>query len=169
MDGDDISFPNNGNRNEITLTPEDGGVFKTGEWYYVTLAPVTTDYEIVFTFFKGDLSAELHIDKTIEIKSGVFGSIPEIDKNAPFLRPMKDVLMDFYYAMDGPNWVKQKNWGSDKDINDWAGIMRVRGGYMIDFYGFGLKGDIPDVIGELGNRVVSLYFSNEPGITGPIP
>ena len=169
LDGDDISFPNNGNRNEITLTPEDGGVFKTGEWYYVTLAPVTTDYEIVFTFFKGDLSAELHIDKTIEIKSGVFGSIPEIDKNAPFLRPMKDVLMDFYYAMDGPNWVKQKNWGSDKDINDWAGIMRVRGGYMIDFYGFGLKGDIPDVIGELGNRVVSLYFSNEPGITGPIP
>ena len=83
---------------------------------------------------------------------------------------IKAVLMEIYNSMDGPNWVKQKNWGTDEDINLWDGVNYYYGNHVLEliFDGVGLKGEIPECIGELDNLTV-LIIQNEPGITGTLP
>ena len=95
----------------------------------------------------------------------------EIDKDLTVSdRGTKDILMDFYYALDGPNWKKQENWGSDADISEWEGIgVRSDGSIVMNIYSCGLKGEIPECIGELGELMYEFSISNEPGVTGALP
>ena len=83
---------------------------------------------------------------------------------------IKAVLMEIYNSMDGPNWVKQKYWGTDEFISSWDGVMYSSFDHSLQlaFIGFGLKGEIPECIGELEN-LTTLYVRNEPGVTGTLP
>lgn len=83
---------------------------------------------------------------------------------------IKAILMQIYDAMDGPNWKKQDNWGTDAGLNTWAGVGfdNENGIYSLRFDDFGLKGEIPDAIGEL-TGLRDFFFNNEPGVTGTLP
>lgn len=83
---------------------------------------------------------------------------------------IKAILMQIYDAMDGPNWKKQDNWGTDAGLNTWAGVGfdNENGIYSLRFDDFGLKGEIPDAIGEL-TGLREFFFKNEPGVTGTLP
>ena len=83
---------------------------------------------------------------------------------------IKASLMKFYDALGGPNWTRKKGWGTDQPLNDWDGVSYdpASGALELSFReNTGLKGDIPECIGELtGLRLFSIY---EPGITGVLP
>lgn len=83
---------------------------------------------------------------------------------------IKELLMEFYNAMDGPNWKKSTNWGTDAHLNAWdcVGFESSTGRLWLQFRDNGLKGEIPECIGDLDGLA---YFTlqNEPGVTGTLP
>ena len=85
---------------------------------------------------------------------------------------IKEILMELYNAMDGPNWVKQNNWGTDEWLGSWEGVHYTNGvngrKLQLFFDGFGLKGEIPECIGDL-TELTSLFIQNEPNVTGTLP
>ena len=76
------------------------------------------------------------------------------------------ILDKVYEALDGRYWripwVPGETWPGFiyDDEND-----RI----FLRFENYGLKGEIPENIGELGNRLYSLWIEQEPGLTGTLP
>ncbi len=82
---------------------------------------------------------------------------------------IKAILTEFYNAMDGPNWKHQENWCSDEYLGLWEGVtVFPDNSLQLSFNGFGLKGEIPECIGDL-TGLKELYIRNEPGVTGTLP
>ena len=98
------------------------------------------------------------------------GSIAPIE--VTIVQPQNDivaihaVLDKVYEALDGRYWripwVPGETWPGFiyDDEND-----RI----YLRFENFGLKGEIPESIGELGERLYSLSIDQEPGLTGTLP
>ena len=80
------------------------------------------------------------------------------------------ILMEFYDAMDGPNWTRKNYWGSDESLSLWDGVMfdNRTGRLELYFNSVGLKGKIPDCIGELTN-LTSFRLQYEDGLKGTLP
>jgi len=80
------------------------------------------------------------------------------------------ILMEIYNSMGGPSWKNADGWGTDADLNTWAGVGfdNENGVYSLRFDDFGLKGEIPAAIGELSD-LQEFFVSNEPGVTGTLP
>ena len=85
---------------------------------------------------------------------------------------LKDILMEFYNAMDGPNWKKQENWGTDEWLGSWEGVQYTNSinGRRLElvFSEFGLKGEIPECIGDI-TELKSLIIRDETDLTGTLP
>ncbi len=86
---------------------------------------------------------------------------------------IKAILMELYNALDGPNWTRQQNWGTDVQISEWAGVQIVNNygnivKFRLSFSGVGLKGEIPECIGDLV-ELTDLSIDDEPGLTGSLP
>ena len=64
---------------EVTLTAPDGGTFKAGKYYYVTLLPGLLDGEFTMTFTTASETGTLKSDKQQTIKRSVFGTLKSID------------------------------------------------------------------------------------------
>ena len=87
------------------------------------------------------------------------------------LKNAREILLELYNTMDGPSWTSNEGWGTAADLNDWAGVTydaKYRN-LSLSFNGFGLKGELPESLGEIGDLLYYLSFKNEPGITGTIP
>lgn len=57
----------------------------------------------------------------------------------------RDVLIDFYNATNGPHWVNNENWCSDKPIHEWYGISVTNNRVTrIQLPHNGLEGEIPE-------------------------
>ena len=84
---------------------------------------------------------------------------------------IREVLVRIYNAMDGPNWKVGETWGSDKSITVWQDVEwnKETKELKLRFRGYGLKGEIPDCIGDLGDILTHLEIVNEPGLTGTLP
>ena len=88
---------------------------------------------------------------------------------------IRNALMAFYNALDGPNWKKQKGWGKAEDLNEWEGVIIYGDGYgnvsslSLNINGFGLKGKIPESIGDLAPFLTELKIQHEPGLVGTLP
>ena len=81
------------------------------------------------------------------------------------------ILMEFYRAMNGPNWADKTGWGTDAPLNTWSHISYSEhiGVSDITFSGEpNLKGTIPASIGEL-TSLMSFSIVDAPGITGALP
>ncbi len=151
----------------ITLEAPSGG-FKTGVWYYISITP--TDFRKGFTldFKAGKKTASITTDKRISINRGTFGSIAEIDKGLVFtdfdsiLEEERSILIDFYNATGGDNWINKENWCSDKPVNEWFGIITDENGRVteihLDFNG--LSGTIPESFYGLQKMSVVALESN---------
>ena len=55
-----------------------------------------------------------------------------ITETAPTLESDRDVLVEFYKATDGPNWIDNTNWLSDAPIGEWYGVTADENGRVIE-------------------------------------
>ncbi|NHF58277.1 T9SS type B sorting domain-containing protein [Flavobacteriaceae bacterium TP-CH-4] len=99
-----------------------------------------------------------------------------------FAQTDRDALMALYNATDGPNWLRNDNWGSMMPLDTWYGITTDAAGNVVDinlydyvtpggiFTGGGnnLNGTLPDELGDLP-FLEGLAISGNPNLTGPLP
>lgn len=75
-----------------------------------------------------------------------------IEENEAILDAERDALIALYNATDGPHWIDNTNWCSDKPLNEWAGVTideetgRVTGLSLMDN---GLQGALPSDLSNL--------------------
>ena len=100
-----------------------------------------------------------------------------VDQSA---NPDRAVLMTLYETTDGPNWVNNDNWLSEKPLGDWYGVSVDASGRVIgldlagrwdndrrEYVQHGLYGPIPAEVGTLASlRTLDLAHNS---LTGPIP
>ena len=82
------------------------------------------------------------------------------------LRKAQIILDDFYDKLDGKNW--KDPWIAGKH---YPGLEYddIKGKVSLYFNMEGMKGRIPESIGELGELIYNFQIYNEPGLTGPLP
>ncbi|MBQ6434097.1 MAG: hypothetical protein IJJ94_09175 [Bacteroidaceae bacterium] len=125
------------------------------------LAPRLVDGEVVWYV---DISSE----KPFGIKD-----VESIDFLTPeqSLARAREGLMEFYRATDGDNWTNNENWGSDKPISEWAGVVTNERPYVFTLnLGYNnLKGELPSrgTFAKMGPTSQYNLFENQ--LSGPIP
>ena len=83
----------------------------------------------------------------------------------------REILMEFYNKMNGPNWTNHSGWGTDKPLESWSHIEYTKGVGVtkISFmYDHNLKGTIPSCIGEL-TSLNHFTIWDAPDVTGSLP
>lgn len=102
--------------------------------------------------------------------------VPGEDETPVSDERIKEILVEFYDATDGPNWTEQPNWAEDRTIPLplWDGVSFFPDGdsdssigFGLDFHGYGLRGEIPSGIFSI-NILTSLNL-NRNELTGQIP
>ena len=63
----------------------------------------------------------------------------------------RDALVAIYNALDGPNWLNNRNWLSDEPLRRWHGVTTDRSGRVtaLRLMGNGLSGELPPELGSL--------------------
>ncbi len=81
----------------------------------------------------------------------------------------RDVLVDFYDALDGPNWLDNDKWLSEAPLSDWSGISTDPAGRVtrVSLNALDLRGMIPAELGDLTQLTYMSLLKNH--ISGPIP
>ena len=84
---------------------------------------------------------------------------------------IRQVLMDMYNTMGGTSWTNPENWATDKPVSSWRGVDYNTKTHelTLSLEGFGLKGPLPESIGDLGDRLTFFLIEDELGMTGPLP
>ena len=142
-----------------TVTPNDA-TNKTVTWTSSNDKTATVKDGVVYAIAAGTVTITAsvgHKKTTCEVKV-----IPNKEEET------RAILMKFYEALDGPHWTKRNGWGTDQPIREWDGVAYSPGNLWLTFHGVGLKGEIPDCIGDLTN-LQSIDIRNEPGLTGTLP
>lgn len=89
---------------------------------------------------------------------------------------IKEILLEFYAATDGPAWDEQPNWAADNSIPLplWDGVAFIPYGdgdefigIELDFRDNGLRGEIPSELFTINNLSSLVLNRNE--LSGPIP
>ena len=79
----------------------------------------------------------------------------------------RSALMALYNSTDGANWYDNTNWGSDKPLQEWYGVL---GGGRVDFLNLSrnnLVGPIPDEFGKL--KMVNFLDLSSNRLSGELP
>ena len=95
-------------------------------------------------------------------------SIPE--PTDPVLRDReRKVLMIFYNALGGTDWIERDFWGSDRPVGQWHGVRTDADGRVVQLtiYDNNLAGELPAAICQL-ERLATLYLSFNK-ISGALP
>ena len=81
----------------------------------------------------------------------------------------RDVLVRFYNATNGPNWMESRGWLSDRPLAEWYGVGANASGEVIEIVlrNNNLAGVLPSVLSELESLEVLELDINR--ITGPVP
>ena len=84
---------------------------------------------------------------------------------------IRRVLMDFFNALDGPNWKNKEGWGTDQPLNNWYGVSSYGEDNKLELYFHenNLKGEVPASIADLGDVLTGFTLFYESGVSGEIP
>lgn len=83
----------------------------------------------------------------------------------------REALIAFYNSTNGENWNNNTNWGSDKPLNEWYGIVTNHTGEVIELRFLeenNIKGQIPAELFDIVN-LQSIYLWNQSNLSGEIP
>ena len=106
---------------------------------------------------------------TITAQAGDQSAICNITVKPTVYEVERAALVDFYQALDGDHWTYNANWCSDKPVGQWSGVWTDAQGrvYRLNLLEVGLKGTIPESIGDLESlEFIDLRWND---LTGPIP
>ena len=81
----------------------------------------------------------------------------------------RDVLTILYNATGGPQWLRNRNWLTDKNLNTWSGIATDGEGYVTEIFvpRNNLTDSIPPQLANLTRLEVLALYGNE--LTGRLP
>lgn len=110
-----------------------------------------------------------------ELTGCIPNNLQRVEKNdfhklkIPFCNMDRAVLEAFYDATGGDQWRNNKNWLSDKPLDTWQGVKTDADGRVVklDLRRNGLKGNIPNEIGELTELAYLNLSTNS--LTGDLP
>ena len=79
------------------------------------------------------------------------------------------VLVEFYHATNGPNWIDNTNWNSDVPLDQWHGVGAAPDGrvFRVELPRNQLSGTIPSILGNLANLESLSLEGNQ--LSGTIP
>ena len=144
-----------------TVLPEDA-TDKAVTWKSSNIGIVSVDDE-------GNITPLGYGETTVTAKAGDKEASCLVRVVSKWEPKVKAILTEFYDALDGPNWKHHENWCSDEWIGNWEGVFVYPDRKIqLAIDGFGLKGEIPECIGDL-TELKLLYLRDEPGVTGTLP
>ena len=170
------------NIGEVNEIPEEGGLFEVDIQY-------NTDFEVIieeaarswvtFVATRSLTSGKLQFQIAPNDVSDIRTTVVDVkDKTGRFhlgsltlkqASKVRRLMMEFYSAMDGPNWTQNYNWGTDAPLDRWCWVSYDGNRYGLYFREAGLKGEIPEMIGDFGPALFEFLLNNEPGMTGTLP
>lgn len=158
-------------KTSIVITPPSGEVFQKDVWYYIVTIPGRFEKGVKLQFHKAGTVDYRVFNKRVEIKRSLYGSLAHAESIEHQLAVERDALIDIYNALDGDHWSININWCSDEPLRYWYGVRTDSKGRVIrlNLEANGLKGTIPESIGNLVYLTYLNLGSNFDAITGPIP
>jgi hypothetical protein len=113
----------------------------------------------------------------IQLRQGGFDEVTVVRYGGFTIKQLKSsgcdiqrhALMGFFDSLDGHHWKNKENWGTNKPLNEWHGIVLNGAGEVIkiDLRCNGLRGKIPESLIYLTSlEYLDLYHNN---ICAPIP
>ena len=80
----------------------------------------------------------------------------------------REALVALYNATDGPNWMNNDNWLSDRPLDEWYGVDTEAGRVvLLELSENGLNGEIPAELGQLSDLAWLDLYTNQ--LSGDIP
>ena len=153
-----------GSLDEVRFTPASPVQLSTIEAYdvYFILPPMTFDAGFTITIDCGDEIITQTTQKTVSFSRAIIKNYSSdidtlIEQNEDQLTAERNALIAFYNAMDGPHWVDNTNWCSDKPVSEWAGLYTQNewsnsaDGHVRTIFmpGNGVRGDLTDAVEAL--------------------
>ena len=144
---------------ELTILPENATT--------KNLAWTSSNRDVVTVDEKGYLRAVSVGTATVTAKLGAMTATCTVTVKDV----IKRVLMDLYNSLDGPNWKDQGNWGTDKPFTDWKGVWLSPQFQQLHLVisNRGVKGQLPESLGDLADWLTDFQLGDEPGLTGTLP
>lgn len=138
---------------------------ETGRETKVTLVAKDGDYEIRKEFLVKQLPYEFEIGGG-DVED--WGGADTIPGNIDITLQERDLLIEFYYEMNGDDWNEATNWKTGKPVSEWYGVT-VTGGYVtgLKLSANGLTGSLSDIVSKF-SRLQELHLSGN-HITGKVP
>ena len=120
-------------------------------WFFLPPTTLSHGFSLTFEYEGGTVTKST--DKPVVLSRAAIK-----DYSVVYLDQMievdaeREALIALYNATDGPNWVNNTNWCSDKPLSEWYGVYTVWGtGYVVglDLVENGLNGALPDELSNL--------------------
>ncbi len=90
------------------------------------------------------------INHSVEVKRGVINTFPAIESKDYIDFQQRNILKEFYDALNGDRWANHTNWNTDAPLDKWFGLTLENGEIVkIDLKVNELRGDIPESFAEL--------------------